>query len=84
MPKAVTVTLAASSGGSYATQPAIARQTLDPNPAGAYVARLSFADLPPGEYEVTTRVGNAEVAGDHSGGGARAGLVEAALGQHGV
>ena len=62
VPKAVTVTLAASTGGSYTTQPAIARRTLDPNPAGAYVANLSFADLPPGEYQVTTRVGNAEIA----------------------
>ena len=31
-------------------------------PPGAYVANLSFADLPPGEYQVTTRVGNAEIA----------------------
>ncbi|MDQ1324094.1 MAG: hypothetical protein QG587_1430, partial [Chloroflexota bacterium] len=62
VPKAVTVTLAASTGSSYTTQPAIARSTLDPNPAGAYVANLSFADLPPGEYQVTTRVGDAEVA----------------------
>ncbi len=61
VPRAVSVTLAATSDGSFAAQPAIARKTLDPDPAGAYLANLSFADLPPGEYQVTTRVDNAEV-----------------------
>ena len=62
VPKAVSVTLTATPKARFATQAAIARRTLDPNPAGAYLANLSFTDLPPGEYQVTTRVGNAEVA----------------------
>ncbi len=63
VPKAVDVTLSAASDGAFATQAAIARRTLEPNPAGAYLANLSFTDLPPGEYQVTMRVGDAEVAG---------------------
>ena len=62
MPEAVSVTLTATSDGAFTTQPAIARKTLDPDRAGAFVANLSFTDLPPGEYQVTTRVGKAEIA----------------------
>ena len=62
VPKSVSVTLSASSEGAFATQAAIERTTLDPNPAGAYLANLSFTDLPPGEYQVTVRVGDDEVA----------------------
>ena len=62
VPRAISVTLTASSDGAFATQAAIARKTLDPNPAGAYLANLSFTDLPPGEYQVTAHVGDDEVA----------------------
>jgi hypothetical protein len=62
VPDAVNLTLAANTDGGFATQAAIAGKTLDPDPAGAYIANLSFSDLPPGEYVVTARVGKAEVA----------------------
>ena len=61
VPESVSVTLAANTDGGFATQAAIAGKTLDPDPAGAYLANLSFSDLPPGEYVVTARVGKAEI-----------------------
>ena len=62
VPEAVSVTLTANADGGFTTQAAIARATPDPDPAGAFLAKLSFSDLPPGEYLVTARVGKAEVA----------------------
>ena len=61
-PEAVSVSLAANTDAGFTTPAAIASRTLDLDPAGAFLADLTFRDLPPGDYQVTARVGKTEIA----------------------
>jgi hypothetical protein len=40
----------------------VAEATVSPDASGAFVARLAFAGLPPGEYPVSVRVGSTTIA----------------------
>lgn len=62
VPRSVDVRLVADDYGASVSQPAVASATASPDASGAFLARLTFADVPAGSYTVSVRVGGTTVA----------------------
>ena len=60
VPASVTIRLTPNEQGG--AQPAVAVATAKPDASGAFLAHLSFSDLPPGEYLVSVDVGSTTIA----------------------
>ena len=63
VPSSVLLTLRASYEGTDAGLAPIASRTVSPDAAGAFLAQLSFRDVPPGSYMVSLTVHGEDVAG---------------------
>ncbi|OGO53876.1 MAG: hypothetical protein A2V85_10000 [Chloroflexi bacterium RBG_16_72_14] len=62
VPGSVDVRLVADDYGGSVSQPAVASASATPDGSGAFLARLTFADIPAGSYTVSVRVGGTTVA----------------------